>query len=191
MKTLKIILSAIAGFFILIAGFFLKGYVLGNDGQFFKLVQEAKKNKKAAENERRQAGVSYKKAVQGNPRRRDVRNKYSKIVMILLLIMLLPALLHSRYIVWDPEDQVNRDYGNITNYIRSLEEEKIIFLASQGYLYETISHYSNAYEYMTNVIILQEKIIQEQKPTFWELIWDKSKFFVGFVLGGVIVYSLK
>jgi hypothetical protein len=152
-----------------------------------KKLAKVKKYKSQAKMNREKAGVSQQKAAAADKKRKAARNKYSTVAKILFLLFILPSLLFGQYIVWDEEDQVNRDYGNITNYVKSLEEEKIIFLATQGYLKQTIVYYSNAYSEMSNASTLQEEVIEEQKPSWCSRMWNRTKFWVGAFIGSGVV----
>jgi hypothetical protein len=93
-------------------------------------------------------------------RRKGIRDKYSSVIRILLIIVFLINICHAEYIVWDKEDKVYRDYGHYTNYIKSLEEEKA----------ELLSNRSNIIYIATN------EINNISEPTTWERI----DFYVGF-----------
>ena len=186
---IKIILGAIAFFFAGILFNSLKKSFQHVNGKALKKLSKVKKYKKQAKVSREKAGASLKKAKKSNNKRRTVRDKYSKI-LIFTLFFCLPSLLFGRFIVWDEEDQVHRDYGNITNYIKSMEEEKIIFLATQGHLYQTIQYDSNAYVNMSNASRMQDEVIEEQKPSWCSRLWNKTKFFVGFISGAGITAAV-
>lgn len=186
---IKIILGAIAFFFAGILFNSLKKSFQHVNGNALKKLAKVKKYKKQANISREKAGSSLKKAKECNNKRRTVRDKYSKI-LIFILFFCLPSLLFGRFIVWNEEDQVHRDYGNITNYVKSLEEEKIIFLATQGHLYQTVAHYSNAYVNMSNASRLQDEVIEEQKPSWCSRMWTKTKFYVGFISGAGITAAV-
>ena len=114
--------------------------------------------------------------------RAAIRNKYSKIVPVLLFCLLLPLCVSARYIVYDPEEKVNRDYGTITNYVKSLEEEKRIQLAVNGYLNESVSEYSNAYVSMSNAYVEQKEINDIQEGSTLKKVWEYIDFYVGVAL---------
>ena len=154
-----------------------------NNPDIKKKKKKVKQLKKSAGKNIMESKKEIRKARDGKNKRKNVRNKYSKIISVLALLLfglcwLTPAL-RARFIVYDPEDQVNRDYGTITNYVLSLEEEKIIFLATQGHLYNTITYYSNAYDDISEVADLQKQIIKNQEPPWYEKLWEALDFYVG------------
>ena len=109
--------------------------------------------------------------------RRSIRDKYSKIVGVILIICLFSFQVNAEYIVYDKEDKSNRDYGHYTNYIKSLEIEKDKLMKTQTKIILT----------STNII---NKIVVEYKPTFWERI----DFEVGIISGlifGILLSMLK
>ena len=57
----------------------------------------------------------------GKPSDTDIKNKHSTIVPVLLVLFLFSQL-HGQYIVYDPEDGVNRDYGTCENYGEAMNE---------------------------------------------------------------------
>lgn len=113
-------------------------------------------------------------------KRKSTRDKYSTtLILLLVLSFVIPC--NAKYIVWDKEDKVYRDYGNITNYVKSLEEEKEIFISTQKSNDKIIMLTERA---VTNYKIAYKE--KECEPSFWE----KIDFYVGMALPP-IMYALK
>jgi hypothetical protein len=148
--------------------------------------KKVKDLKNKSRKDREKAEGLKSKVSDSDKRRRTTRNKYSKIVScIVLLLGLLPSSLLSRYIVYDPEDKVNRDYGTITNYVRSLTVEKRELLAVKGHLSESVAYYSNAYVSLSNASAMQDNIIDEQEPS---LIQKAKPYGIGCAIGAAIAW---
>ena len=98
---------------------------------------------------------------------------------MILLLILLPAFLYAEYIVYDPIDKVEKDYGTKDNYIKALEEWKLDSYTVETNLQSAVKHYSNAYVSMSNASALQE----ERKTTSW---WKTFAVGSGCFLGGFV-----
>jgi len=137
-------------------------------GSFFALILAAiiysdlRPNKKAAIAKKKKMAKEQilaklnKNDIKYDKVRRSIRDSGSTIVKCLTLILLLNTMVHAKYLVWDKEDKVWRDYGTSINYINILEAEKDTFLENRA---------SNKM-IVTNEIV---KFIDKNcVPTWWE-----------------------
>lgn len=135
--------------------------------------------KKDIKNAKLKVKIKKAKIKKLEDKRSKLKRKYGKALLILLL---LPMLLQAEYIVYDEEDKVYMDYHNTTNYIKYLEEDRKLLIELKD-SYEAIT--TNQTIIMTN----QQAIIEENDPAWYEVVWDRTKFFVGVGLG-VLLYRV-
>lgn len=116
----------------------------------------------------------YKKLNKDDKKRKSIRDKYRTPIGILLIICLMSFQLQAEYKVYDKEEGRWYDYGHQTNYIRSLEAEKEFLIKAR----------TNTIRMVTNII---SEVIDEYEPSFFE----KIDFYLGMIIGGLIMYLIK
>ena len=151
---------------------------------------KVKKTTKQAAQEKAEAEKILKK-INSRPERKKVRDKYSSIIVGIVIIFLSISLCSGDYIVYDKEDKVYRNYGDITNYVKSLEEEKEIFLENEYRYNLAISKYSNAYVKQSNVIVWQQEEIDRNKKNWFAQWWEDNDLWIGIITGVIILNNVK
>ncbi len=158
--------------------------------------QAAAKNKEAAGYKAKAERIKKRVAALKSGRKK-IRDKYGKTIRIILISFICSLMISSQvsavFIIYDQEDDVYRDYGNITNYVKSLEEEKKELLAIEGYLSRSIIYYSNAYAAKSNENYLQGKLLEgnnNQESSWWKDLWETIDFPAGIIITTVLFLVL-
>jgi len=142
---------------------------------FFKGRNLANEFAEMAEKENEKAQKKKEEADKLKKERQGIKNKYSKIIPIILILM-VPMMCFSEYLVWDSEEEVMRDYGTEENYVKASKEIIPKFVMEVKMLREANTSLSNAYHF---------KSIENDalKRTPFEIFWEKNDQWVFLFIG--------
>jgi hypothetical protein len=110
---------------------------------------------------------------------KDILNRYSKPLGILLVILMAGSLWGYYPMMVDGRI---RDFGSATNYVRFLEEDRGQYQADVSALNQQIDLMQTHETTMSNIIALQD---QELRRNPWDRFWEKIDFDAGLVIGVV------
>ena len=182
-------LLALGGFILSIIAYIGIKKTPTNKTEVRRKSKEADRISEKADDERRDVDRIIKKINKNRGRRSDVRRKYSKVINSIIILFLLVNILNAEYIVFDKEDGVHLDYGHITNYVKSLEEEKQILIEDLDDAKTALTKMSNAYTNMKRAYEIEKKntetLLREEESLF-EVVWEKIDFIVGGILGYIL-----
>jgi len=154
------------------------------NNQTIKYIDKANKEKQKALEMQKQIRKSKDK-------RKKIRDKYSKIISCILIFCLFTtSIIDAKYLVYDFEDKVWRDYGTITNYAKALEEEKQEFLENEKRLKFVVSKFSNAMVCYSNAWWWEKKKNEAMKKNWLEELWEDIDAPISALFVAIVCYLI-
>lgn len=115
-------------------------------------------------------------------RRRRLKDKYSKVVKVLIFCLLFPCLLRAEFIL--NIDGEWRDFYTSTNAVDYLMQERGAFLFE-------IEHYNHIITAQSNQVEVYRKIAEKAEPSFFQQIIVPWIMPVVFIIGVLVGKDLR